>query len=47
MKDISIDNLQLIYNLKQYYAKVLLSLSDEEKAMFIKIFDRLKYATYE
>ena len=45
-EDISIDNLKLIYNLKQYYSKVLLSLTDEEKEMFIKILERLKYAQW-
>lgn len=45
-EDLSIDNFQLIYNLKQYYAKVLLSLTDEEKEMFLKIIERLKYAEY-
>lgn len=39
-EDISIDNLQLIYNLN------LLSLTDEEKEMFLKIIERLKYAEY-
>lgn len=45
-EDILIDNLQLIYNLKQYYAKVLSSLTDEEKEMLNKIIERLKYAEY-
>ncbi len=45
-QDISIDNLELIQKLKEYYAKVILSLSDEEQEMFLKILERLKYAEY-
>lgn len=45
-KDISIDNLELIFKFKQYYAKVLLSLTKEEQEMFLKIIERLKYAEY-
>lgn len=46
LQDISIDNLDLIFKFRQYFAKVILSLSPEEKEMFIKIIERLKYAEY-
>ena len=45
-QDISIDNLELIQKLKEYYAKHILSLSTEEQEMFLKILERLKYAEY-
>lgn len=45
-KDISIDNLELIFKLKQYYAKVILSLSPEEQEMFEDIIRRLQRAEY-
>lgn len=43
--DISKDNLNLIYSLRQYIAKNILSLSPEELKMFENI-ERLKYAEY-
>lgn len=46
-EDISIDNLELLQSLKEYFAKHILELSDAEKEMFSKIMERLKYATYE
>ena len=46
LQDISIDNLELIYNFKQYFAKVVLSLSPEEKEMFENIIRRLQSAEY-
>ena len=39
---ISIDNLDLIFKFRQYFAKVLLSLTDEEKEMFENIIRRLQ-----
>ena len=42
LQDISIDNLDLIFKFKQYFAKVLLSLTDEEKEMFETIIKRLQ-----
>lgn len=45
-QDISIDNLELIQKLKEYYAKHILELSDSEQEMFIKILERLQYAEY-
>ena len=42
LQDISIDNLELIFKFKQYFAKVLLSLSPEEKEMFETIIRRLQ-----
>lgn len=44
--NISIDNLKLIYNFKQYFAKVINNLSEDEKEMFIKIIERLRNAEY-
>lgn len=46
LQDISIDNLELIFKFKQYFAKVLLSLSPEEKEMFENIIRRLQSAEY-
>ena len=46
LQDISIDNLELIFKFKQYFAKVLLSLSPEEKEMFESIIRRLQSAEY-
>ena len=46
LHDISIDNLELIFKFKQYFAKVLLSLSPEEKEMFESIIRRLQSAEY-
>ena len=46
IQDISIDNLELIQKLKEYYAKHILELSDSEQEMFIKILERLQYAEY-
>lgn len=46
LQDISIDNLELIFKFKQYFAKVLLSLSPEEKEMFETIIRRLQSAEY-
>ena len=46
LQDISIDNLELIFKFKQYFAKVLLSLSPEEKEMFEAIIRRLQSAEY-
>lgn len=46
LQDISIDNLELIFKFKQYFAKVLLSLSPEEKEMFEAIIIRLQSAEY-
>ena len=46
LQDISIDNLELIFKLKQYFAKVVLSLSPEEKEMFETIIRRLQSAEY-
>lgn len=45
-EDISIDNLQLIHDMKCYFAKVALSLSPEEQHMFERVIERLKYAEY-
>lgn len=42
LQDISVDNLELIFKFKQYFAKVLLSLSHEEKEMFETIIRRLQ-----
>ena len=42
LQDISIDNLELIFKFKQYFAKVVLSLSPEEKEMFETIIRRLQ-----
>ena len=42
LQDISIDNLELIFKFKQYFAKVVLSLSPEEKEMFENIIRRLQ-----
>jgi len=46
LQDISIDNLELIFKLRQYFAKVILSLSPEEKEMFENIIRRLQNAEY-
>ena len=46
LQDISIDNLELIFKLRQYFAKVILSLSPEEKEMFETIIRRLQSAEY-
>lgn len=46
LQDISIDNLELIFKFKQYFAKVVLSLSPEEKEMFEAIIRRLQSAEY-
>lgn len=46
LQDISIDNLELIFKLRQYFAKVILSLSPEEKEMFEAIIRRLQSAEY-
>lgn len=46
LQDIGIDNLELIFKFKQYFAKVLLSLSPEEKEMFEAIIRRLQSAEY-
>ena len=46
LQDISIDNLELIFEFKQYFAKVVLSLSPEEKEMFEAIIRRLQSAEY-
>lgn len=45
-EDWSIDNLELIFKFKQYFAKVILSLSPEEKEMFEDIIRRLQSAEY-
>ena len=45
-QDISIDNLELIFKFRQYFAKVILSLSPEEKEMFESIIRRLQSAEY-
>ena len=42
LQDISIDNIELIFKLRQYFAKVILSLSPEEKEMFETIIIRLQ-----
>lgn len=44
--DISKDNLNLIYSLRQYISKNILSLSPEELKMFENIERRLKNAEY-
>ncbi len=46
LQDISIDNLELIFKFKQYFAKVVLLLSPEEKEMFEAIIRRLQSAEY-
>lgn len=46
LQDISIDNLDLIFKFKQYFAKVVLSLTPEEKEMFEAIIRRLQSAEY-
>ena len=46
LQDISIDNLELIFKFKQYFAKVVLSLSPEEKEMFEAMIRRLQSAEY-
>lgn len=46
LQDISIDNLDLIFKFRQYFVKVILSLSPEEKEMFEDIIRRLQSAEY-
>ena len=46
LQDISIDNLELIFKFRQYFAKVIQSLSPEEKELFESIIRRLQSAEY-
>lgn len=46
MKDISIDNLNLIFWLRQYMAKHILEFSEEERNNFDNIIRRLQNAEY-
>lgn len=46
MKDISIDNLNLIYWLRQYMAKHIIEFSEEETNNFEDILRRLQNAEY-
>lgn len=46
VEDLSIDNFELIQELKMFIAKNIQNLSKEEQIMFEKILKRLKYAEY-